>query len=950
MTAVIGFLDTLLVPFKLLISSILGVAVNLTGNYGISLVIVSLCITAGTAPLYLLADRWKNDEKRIQIKMARDIASINKHYTGQKKFYLTKTARRIYGYRSWYAIRTSFGLLIQIPFFFAAYEVLSKYAGFKGVPFLFLSDLSMPDGLAMGINVLPFVMTFVNIVSAVYYSGTKSLRDSAELLIMALVFLLLLYSSSSALLVYWTMNNVFSFVKAIIFRRTGLQKKPLVVPKSDAEPFPKRFIRDERGLAVFFFYSLACSLAVFWIVNFKETFKYCMALTTLASVAATIACFLPGKRHLKKAWFFAGWAVLAALFAVFVFFRKYNPYISNPNLKLLIAFVQNSVIAYAFLPRVRNAPSVRSRDRKTDLLSPAVVLVSLVMFVIVYQPLSYYLSSPVDIGVTLPAFLRAVAIVALAVFALGALSYLALSPARRKKIEELTLFSLLVALLWSTPLRLKTGMLDNLSFQNESAITRLHVFFYLLDPFLLTALLAVSRHCLAKKRNLIVAASLCLSSILVFASAAGVIGMNPDKAVREGAASCSLPLGATNNHKFSTTGKNVVFVIADMFNGNYIGRLVEKDPVYAKKLDGFVWYPDCLSVSYNTSTSMPAMFAGRDRIPSLLQGNGQTGLDEIRESAGSFFGSFRDAGFRMTVANPIYFGANDTHGASIEQVYAYVDYWKSKNGYGNEPSDAGKIWLPVLLSVFNSLPWHLKYVVYDDSRWIVFRKSAIFVQMRNKAIMDMAYLATLPEISRTVTEGGGLFLYIHNELPHAQYGIGTDGNPIDMEYPDPTTPGFLNAGAAFLSAKKEIDLLCSWFDWMKENGVYDNTCIVVVSDHGNSFGDNGIPASSIGDPLFAEYDLSRANSLMLVKGYGERGTLTSDPSSISSADIISCIASKTTVRFPSAGIFPPNEKTTRIYSSITGDWESCLEADAVGFRTYEVNGSIFEGRSWKKKE
>ncbi|HZK19399.1 MAG TPA: YidC/Oxa1 family membrane protein insertase, partial [Treponemataceae bacterium] len=229
MTSILSFILT---PFTFVIFVLFEQAVSLTGNYGISLVIVSFCITAGTAPLYLLADAWKNSETRLKNTMFDDIESIKNHYSGNKRFYLTKTAHRIYGYTPWQSLKTSLGLLIQIPFFFAAYEVLSHYTGYSGVSFFIVEDLAQPDGLLHGINLLPFVMTGINLVSAFYYSRSFSFKQNRSLVIMSLAFLLLLYNSPAALLIYWTMNNVFSFIKAIIFRKTGLQSIPVAILSS----------------------------------------------------------------------------------------------------------------------------------------------------------------------------------------------------------------------------------------------------------------------------------------------------------------------------------------------------------------------------------------------------------------------------------------------------------------------------------------------------------------------------------------------------------------------------------------------------------------------------------------------------------------------------------------------------------------------------------------------
>ena len=44
-------------------------------------------------------------------------------------------------------LRSSFGLLIQVPFFIAAYAYLSHLEVLRGTSFLFIRDLGAPDAL-----------------------------------------------------------------------------------------------------------------------------------------------------------------------------------------------------------------------------------------------------------------------------------------------------------------------------------------------------------------------------------------------------------------------------------------------------------------------------------------------------------------------------------------------------------------------------------------------------------------------------------------------------------------------------------------------------------------------------------------------------------------------------------------------------------------------------------
>ncbi len=232
MTQLVSFFKIILYPFELLLSAIFSFLFSFTDSYGISLILLSFFITIITAPLYYLAEKWRNEEKAIQKRMSRDIEKIKKTFTGNKRFYQIRAAHKIYNYKSWQTFKTSFGLLVQIPFFFAAYSLLSNYKGYTGVPFFIIKDLAKPDNLLWGLNLLPFVMTFVNIAASIYYTKSLRFKENSQLFVMAIIFLLLLYKSPSALLIYWTMNNIFSLAKNIMLRNTGILPPPILSEKT----------------------------------------------------------------------------------------------------------------------------------------------------------------------------------------------------------------------------------------------------------------------------------------------------------------------------------------------------------------------------------------------------------------------------------------------------------------------------------------------------------------------------------------------------------------------------------------------------------------------------------------------------------------------------------------------------------------------------------------------
>jgi membrane protein insertase Oxa1/YidC/SpoIIIJ len=72
------------------------------------------------------------------------------------------------------ALRSAISLLIQIPFFMAAYSFLSHFELLKGVSFLMIQDLGSPDKLlslgTLTINFLPIFMTLIHMAASFIYT------------------------------------------------------------------------------------------------------------------------------------------------------------------------------------------------------------------------------------------------------------------------------------------------------------------------------------------------------------------------------------------------------------------------------------------------------------------------------------------------------------------------------------------------------------------------------------------------------------------------------------------------------------------------------------------------------------------------------------------------------------------------------------------------------------
>ncbi|MBR4159833.1 MAG: YidC/Oxa1 family membrane protein insertase, partial [Spirochaetia bacterium] len=209
-------------PIELLIELVFQLSYKLWDNCGISLAAVSLAVSFLSLPLYIIAERWQQKERDIQKAFKPEIDEIKAVFKGDERYMILSTFYRQNHYHPVMALRSSISLMIQVPFFIAAYVFLSNLELLKGQSLWFIKDLGAPDQLfsigGFPINVLPVAMTVINIVASAVYVKGFAFKEKLQLYGMAGLFLVLLYNSPAGLVFYWTLNNVFSLCKNICYK------------------------------------------------------------------------------------------------------------------------------------------------------------------------------------------------------------------------------------------------------------------------------------------------------------------------------------------------------------------------------------------------------------------------------------------------------------------------------------------------------------------------------------------------------------------------------------------------------------------------------------------------------------------------------------------------------------------------------------------------------------
>lgn len=222
------FLQPLTVLYQTLFASLL----SLTHDAGVALVLFGLSLNLLLLPIYFQMEQAGQAYRHLRGQVEREVGRLKRHFTGRELFYYTQTAHRQHKFHPFSAVLNSGDLLIQVLIFATVFRFLVHHPALEHRSFLGITDLSRSDGLLFGFNLLPLLMTLANVGSALVYGNDRTKRLSS--IGLALLFLILLYASPSGLVLYWTINNLFSLFRNLIAKILGSRLPTPLVSKLSA--------------------------------------------------------------------------------------------------------------------------------------------------------------------------------------------------------------------------------------------------------------------------------------------------------------------------------------------------------------------------------------------------------------------------------------------------------------------------------------------------------------------------------------------------------------------------------------------------------------------------------------------------------------------------------------------------------------------------------------------
>ncbi len=826
-------------------------------NPGLSILAVSIVMNILVLPMYLRSDAMQEEERKKQKDMEMWVKHIRKTFKGDERFMVLSEYYRQNDYQPYYVLKSSLSLLLQVPFFIAAYDFLSNLSLLQGTPFLMIKDLGSPDGLiplgSMHINLLPVLMTAINLTSAAIYTRNGTKKEKIQTTAFALVFLVLLYRSPAGLVFYWTLNNIFSLLKNIVMSfvpgKGDKKEEPEETTKIKDPDNVRIWALSSVLLAVFTGLFIPLSVISASPMDFAQTLKYSdpsrYAFLSFAIAAGTFllwgsVIFFLGNGTFRKIW-------------------------SRIILCCSILFIINHMLfsgKFGIISYTLQYDRYPSYDRYEKIIN-LVFLIQMILILIVLCKKKVRIVSNA----------LAILIVCACIFSL----YNYVSVERQIRSSYL--------------------------YADESNDTKIES---------------------ADINNRIL--------------------------------------------RFSSTGKNVVVMMLDRSIGAFIPYMVEEKPELAEAFSGFTYYPNTVSTGTETINAAPALFGGYEyALAESNKRDDELFRDKTNQALKLMPQLFSEEGYHITLSELPNGNMEGFRTGSV--IFDDIDNCDTYNvmygEYADYMTDKEKACLSLeqqkrnffFYSLFRSAPLFAQEKIYDNGDYM----SITCNNIRAHFITSMVFLRLMPELTEVVDDSKGELIMMVNDAPHDNTLLNppdyepdvsvrlsemedrtlADGRTMDLSTRD--REGHYDANmAAFLKIAK-------WMDHLKEIGVYDNTRIIIVSDHG--FHLNQFSYMTFDDvPIDAE----SVNPVLLVKDFGATGALAEDDRFMTNADVPT-IAMSDLIRDP---VNPytgnPVDSSRKDEGPIViigdkedFDWDTATVFDDTDIPWYSVHDNIFDASNWE---
>jgi len=299
--------------------------------------------------------------------------------------------------------------------------------------------------------------------------------------------------------------------------------------------------------------------------------------------------------------------------------------------------------------------------------------------------------------------------------------------------------------------------------------------------------------------------------------------------------------------------KNVIILLLDGAQTNIFFDILNEQPHNESMLNGFNYFPDTLSSYSATDFSIPSFLSGKEYLNDTVQQN------FLKKSFGEneFLRILKQYKF-----------TTEMYSDMLPSMYLYankfVDNIKEKKYTIFNPSMIKEVSYLYDITLFKSTPSLLKKYIYNNQKW---RLSNLNINLSNKKkSLDGHYemVRFINEFQRSIfpNDNHPAFKYYHLSGAHPPYvlnadmSIGTAGYDIN----------------AYKNQMRGLMILISKFlSTIKKAGLFDDSFIVILGDHGLGFPRTEEQKNFEGNSQYINYidskTVGKAIPLLLIKPF-----------------------------------------------------------------------------------
>lgn len=349
----------------------------------------------------------------------------------------------------------------------------------------------------------------------------------------------------------------------------------------------------------------------------------------------------------------------------------------------------------------------------------------------------------------------------------------------------------------------------------------------------------------------------------------------------------------------SREGRNVIVLFLDRAIGSYVPYILAERPQLEEQFAGFTYYPNSISFGMWTMVGAPALAGGYEYTPLALNERADELLMDKHDEALKVLPKlFSEQGFSTTVIDPplVHYVFSATNFSTFSDIEG-VEVYRVAGAYAESVDEEYAALLErnryrsfVLYSLMKALPVSVQPALYDEG---AYHSTVVNHAANAKFLAEYSTLATLPALTAIDEGASDNYLFMQNEATHEPDLLQLpdyESQPYvdNRQYFDPSTY-VVDGRTADMTGHYGFEHYCSamaafiqlgeWFDYLREQGVYDNTRIIVVSDHGYALG-------QFEDFLLSDYvDIEAVDCLLMVKDFGDEGPVVTSDAFMTTADV-----------------------------------------------------------------